>query len=136
MNTNSFDIRYYEKVKEEELKNRSIEPEVVRMGSSILLSHLPQVEDVKSKAPEDPLGISRMLMGEIDKGIKEEKRVIREREQRETIRQGVNEHYYQDKIKLENKPTVFDSDGRSKYSVLMPVGYYEDFVAAENVPDE
>ena len=104
--------------------------------SSILLSHLPQVEDVKSKAPEDPLGISRMLMGEIDKGIKEEKRVIREREQRETIRQGVNEHYYQDKIKLENKPTVFDSDGRSKYSVLMPVGYYEDFVAAENVPDE
>ena len=71
INTNSFDIRYYEKVKEQEMKNRSTEPEVVRMGSSMLLSHLPQVDEIKSKAPDDPLGISRMLLGEIDKGIKE-----------------------------------------------------------------
>ena len=36
--------------------------------------------------------------------------------------------YYRDKIKLENKPTRFDSEGRSKYSVLLPVGYYESYV--------
>jgi hypothetical protein len=43
LNTNSFDIRYYEKVKSNEEKNRSNEPEVVRMGSSMLLSNLPHV---------------------------------------------------------------------------------------------
>jgi hypothetical protein len=52
-----------------------------------------------------------------------------------TIKEGVNHNYYKDSIKLENKPTVYDSEGRSKYSVLLPVGYYESFVAAENAPD-
>lgn len=52
-----------------------------------------------------------------------------------SIREGVSNHYFNNKIKLENKPTIYDSEGKSKYSVLLPVGYYEDFVAAENIPE-
>lgn len=44
------------------------------MGSSILLSNLPNVEEIQST---DPLKISRLLMTNIDKGVKEEKRVVR-----------------------------------------------------------
>ena len=91
------------------------------MGSSILLSNLPHVEDIKS---QDPLRISRFLMNNIDTGIKETQKVVRERENDSNIREGVSHNYYKDKIKLENKPTVYDSEGKSKYSVLLPVGYY------------
>lgn len=74
-------------------------------------------------------------MSNIDNGVKEEKRVVREHMYDSTIKEGVSHNYYKDKIKLENKPTVYDSEGKSKYSVLLPVGYYESFVAAENAPD-
>jgi hypothetical protein len=46
------------------------------MGSSILLSNLPHVEEIKS---DDPLRISRYLMTNIDTGIKEVQKVVRER---------------------------------------------------------
>jgi hypothetical protein len=45
------------------------------MGSSILLSNLPQVEELNSP---DPLRISRLLMTTIDQGIQQERKVIRE----------------------------------------------------------
>ena len=77
INTNSFDIRYYQKIKENEERNRSNDPEVVRMGSSILLSNLPHVEDIRSDNPNDPLRVSRMLMSTIDDGIKREKKLIK-----------------------------------------------------------
>ncbi len=63
-------------------------------------------------------------MTNIDKVIQEEKRVVREQMLESSIREGVSHHYYKDKIKLENKPTIYDSEGKSKYSVLLPVGYY------------
>ena len=93
---------------------------------------MPQVEELTSP---DPLRISRLLMTTIDKGIQHERKLIKEQEFEKNIMEGVNSHYYEDKIKLENKPTIYDSQGRSKYSVLLPVGYYQDFVAAENVPE-
>ena len=61
---------------------------------------------------------------------------MREQQCHRNIQEGVSDNYYQDKLKLENKPTIYDSDGRSKYSVLLPVGYYENFVAAENIPEK
>lgn len=76
MNTNSFDIRYYEKEKVKR-ENEPKQTEVVRMGSSILLSNLPHLEQIKS---EDPLRISRYLMSNIDSGVKQVERVVRERE--------------------------------------------------------
>jgi hypothetical protein len=120
-------------VKASEERDRSNEPEVVRMGSSMLLSNLPHVEEIRS---DDPLRISRFLMTNIDNGVKEERRVVREQLYDSSIREGVSHNYYKDKIRLENKPTVYDSEGKSKYSVLLPVGYYESFVAAENAPDQ
>lgn len=84
LNTNSFDIRYYEKEKvKAELNSQVLEPEVVRMGSSILLSNLPKVEEIVSA---DPLKISRLLMTNIDKGLKEEKKVVREQMLESNIR--------------------------------------------------
>ena len=132
LNTNSFDIRYFEKEKQ---KTQDIprQTEVVRLGSSILLSNLPQVEELNSP---DPLRISRLLMTTIDQGIKKQRQVVRQQNLERSIREGVDSHYYEDKIKLENKPTIYDSQGKSKYSVLLPVGYYQDFVAAENVPEK
>ena len=131
LNTNSFDIRYFQKEKSK-LQEEQKQTEVVRMGSSILLSNLPHVDEIKS---DDPLRISRYLMNNIDTGIKEVQKVVRQRQYSSNIREGVSHNYYNDKIKLENKPTIYDSEGKSKYSVLLPVGYYESFVAAENVPD-
>ena len=40
---------------------------MVRMGSSLLLSNLPHVEDIRS---DDPLRVSRLLMGSIESGLK------------------------------------------------------------------
>lgn len=48
-------------------------------------------------------------MTNIDNGIKEEKRVVREKAYDSTIKEGVGHNYYKDKIKLENKPTIYDS---------------------------
>ena len=104
LNTNSFDIRYYEKEKEKNQQPK--ETEVVRMGSSILLSNLPHVEEISSP---DPLKISRLLMTTIDQGIKEEKKVVRQQPIEQSIAEGVSSHYYKEKIKLENKPTIYDS---------------------------
>lgn len=67
------------------------------MGSSILLSNLPHVEEIKS---EDPLRISRFLMTNIDSGVKEVQKVVREREHDGNIREGISHNYYKDKIKL------------------------------------
>lgn len=76
LNTNSFDIRYFQKEKAKaEEGMEPLEPQVVRMGSSILLSNLPKVEQINSL---DPLKISRLLMSNIDKGLKQEKKVIKE----------------------------------------------------------
>jgi hypothetical protein len=74
LNTNSFDIRYFEKEKAKE-EGLPLETEVVRMGSSLLLSNLPHVEDLTSG---DPLRISRLLLSTIEEGARQEKRVVRE----------------------------------------------------------
>lgn len=56
------------------MNSQVLEPDVIRMGSSILLANLPKVEEITSS---DPLKISRLLMTNIDKGLQEEKKVIR-----------------------------------------------------------
>lgn len=96
LNTNSFDIRYFEKEKEK-TKDMPLGTEVVRLGSSILLSNLPQVEEINSP---DPLKISRLLMTTIDQGIQQERKLIKEQALEKSIVEGVNSHYYDDKIKL------------------------------------
>ena len=67
------------------------------MGSSVLLSNLPHPEDIKS---EDPLRVSRFLMSSIDSGVKEELRVVREKEHDGSIGEGISHNYYKDKIRL------------------------------------
>lgn len=67
------------------------------MGSSVLLSNLPQVEEIKS---DDPLRISRFLMTNIDTNVKEEAKVVREKHFEGNIKEGVDHNYYRDKIRL------------------------------------
>ena len=53
-----------------------------------------------------------------------------------SVADGVDNNYFKEKIKLENRPTRYDSEGKSKYSVLFPVGYYEGFMASHQDDDE
>lgn len=65
INTNAFDIRFYEKMNEEEKKNNPIQEEIVKMGTSRLLQNAPNVDEISGKQ-SDPLRISRFLLKNID----------------------------------------------------------------------
>lgn len=101
----------------------------------MLLMNAPRPSEIEGREG-DPLRISRFLLKTIDEEVKEQQKEVKLKEYDSDIREGVSSNYYREKIKLENKPTRFDSEGRSKYSVMMPVGYYESYIVGENVPDK
>ncbi len=71
-----------------------------------MLNEVPPVKDLQS---EDPLKISKVLVG--NKNIEEQvlKEFIKPKHYNQTIKEGVNSNYYKDKIQLENRPTIYDS---------------------------
>ena len=75
MNTNAFDIRFYEKINAEQKKNEdpAANEELVQLGTSMLLMHAPRPEQIEGKG-EDPLRISRFLLKTIDEDVKEQQK--------------------------------------------------------------
>lgn len=74
LTTNAFDIRFYEKMKE----NQEIEEEVLRLGTSTLLSHLPKPEEL-DVPQNDPMRISRYLEKNITNYALEEQRQLHDK---------------------------------------------------------
>lgn len=71
LTTNAFDIRFYERMKD----NQELEEEVLRMGTSRLLSHLPKPDELE--VPQnDPLKISSYLEKNITNYALEEQRQL------------------------------------------------------------
>ena len=67
MNTNAFDIRFYEKINAEQRKNEdpACNEQLVELGNSMLLMNAPRPDEIEGKG-EDPLRISRFLLRNID----------------------------------------------------------------------
>ena len=46
VNTNAFDIRFYEKINEEDKRENPVVDELVKMGTSSLLQNVPRVDEI------------------------------------------------------------------------------------------
>lgn len=102
------------------------------IGQSVLLSNLPKIEEL----PEDPLRISRYLLKTLDNIDQENSKHIEPKHPDKTIREGVNHNYFKEKVDFEKKPAVFDCEGASKYSLMLPVNYYSNTILQEQDKDK
>lgn len=95
MNTNAFDIRFYEKMNEEE-KNRmdpNEKEQKIQLGYSLLLQGVPNVDEIEGEK-QDPLRISRFLLKNIDKDLKDSQKIVKEKNYEHDIGEGVSHNYF------------------------------------------